>query len=304
MSPVKGEGDYSALRSDHPLNQALRLHSYGTAELGGGRRYGNMILRRSIFALTAFAALACAAAAQAQAPASPPPSDAATPGATSDPWEKLNRGVFLVSGALDIYAIRPVAVFYKRVTPRPGREGVHNIIDNLNQPVVFANQVLQLRPKRAAATFGRFAMNTGLGFGGVFDLASGAGLPSHPTNFGETLGRYGVGTGPYVFLPVAGPSSVRDATGKIVDIFLDPFTWINYGGREYFTGSRIVLGGLDARVAADPTLKYIQKTSTDPYATLRSAYQQNASFMENGGKVDVKSLPDFGPEPAAAPKPQ
>ena len=267
------------------------------------RRHGKTILRRLILALAAVSALSSATAAQAQAPVSPPPSDTG-PGATSDPWEKLNRGVFLVSGALDIFAIRPVAVFYKRVTPRPARVGVHNVIDNLNQPVVFANQVLQLRPKRAASTFGRFAMNTGLGFGGVFDLASGAGLPSRPTNFGQTLGRYGVGTGPYVFLPVAGPSSVRDATGKIVDIFLDPFTWINYGGREYFTGSRIVLGGVDARSAADPTLKYIQKTSTDPYATLRSAYQQNASFMENGGKVDVKSLPDFGPEPAAPGKPQ
>ena len=209
--------------------------------------------------------------------------------------------MFIVSGVADIAFIRPVSIFYKRVTPRPGREGVHNVIGNLNQPVIFANQVLQLRPKRAASTAGRFVMNSMLGFGGLFDVASGAGMPERATNFGQTLGRYGVGTGPYVFLPVTGPSSVRDAVGKGVDILLDPFTWIKFGGDGYFTGSRIVLGGVDARSAADKTLQTLEKSSIDPYATLRSAYQQNANFLDNGGKVDVNALPDFGPEPAATP---
>jgi phospholipid-binding lipoprotein MlaA len=144
-------------------------------------------------------------------------------------------------------------------------------------------------------------LNSTVGVGGLFDVASGAGLPERATNFGQTLGRYGVAAGPYVFLPVAGPSSVRDAAGKLVDIALDPFTWIRFGGDGYFTGSRIVLGGLDARAAADPILRDIQKTATDPYATLRSAYQQNADFLDSGGKLDVKSLPDFGPEPSAPP---
>ncbi len=262
--------------------------------------FEEMDLLRSTLALTSFLAFTLAATAHAQAPAQPAPDVASTPSAGGDPFEKVNRGVFLVSGALDIAVIRPVSVFYKRVTPRPGREGVHNIVGNLNQPVFFANQVLQLRPQRAASTFGRFVLNSTVGVGGLFDVASGAGLPEHATDFGQTLGRYGVGTGPYVFLLVAGPSSARDATGKLVDIVLDPFTWINYGGRIYFTGSRAVLGGVDARVAADPTLQYIQKNSTDPYATLRSAYRQNANFLDNGGKVDVKSLPDFAPEPVSA----
>jgi phospholipid-binding lipoprotein MlaA len=268
-------------------------------------RYEEMELLRSSLVLTGLLAFGLAVPAGAQTPPQSAPdapaSQKAMRNADGDPWEKLNRGVFLVSGALDIAVIRPVTVFYKRVTPRPGREGVHNVIDNLNQPVIFANQVLQARPRYAAATAGRFVMNSALGFGGLFDLASGAGLPERPTNFGQTLGRYGVGAGPYVFLPIAGPSSVRDSAGKLVDIALDPFTWIRFGGDGYFTGSRVVLGGLDARAAADPTLRYIQKTSTDPYATLRSAYQQNARFLDDGGKVDVKSLPDFGPEPSSAP---
>ena len=241
---------------------------------------------------------------QAQASAPPPArTEAPIVGAGNDPWEKFNRVMFIVSGLADIAVIRPVSIFYKRVTPRPGREGVHNVIGNLNQPVIFANQVLQLRPKRAASTAGRFVMNSMLGFGGLFDVASGAGMPEHATNFGQTLGRYGVGTGPYVFLPVTGPSSARDATGKLVDIFLDPFTWIHYGGSGYFNGSRAVLGGVDARSAADKTLQTLEKSSIDPYATLRSAYQQNANFLDNGGKIDVNALPDFGPEPTPSAAP-
>ena len=263
---------------------------------------------RSTLALTSLIAFGFAATAQAQAPTTPPPISApadrgAGPDlspARVDPWEKLNRGLFLVGGALDMVAIRPVSIFYKRVTPRPGREGLHNLVTNLNQPVIFVNQVLQLKPKRAAGTLGRFALNSTVGIGGVFDVASGAGLPEHVTNFGQTMGRYGVGQGPYVFLPVFGPSSVRDATGKIVDIFLDPIDWLSFRDDTYFFTARTVIGGVDARVAADPVLLYVQKTATDPYATLRSGYLQNAQSRANGGKLDVNALPDFGPEPAPA----
>jgi phospholipid-binding lipoprotein MlaA len=166
-------------------------------------------LLRSTLALTSLLTFVFAVSAQAQAPATPlhdaPPAQTAGPdlsAARVDPWEKFNRGAFLIGGALDRVAVRPGAIFYKRVTPRPGREGVHNLITNLNQPVIFVNQVLQLKPKRAAGTFGRFALNSTVGVAGVFDVASGVGLPEHVTNFGQTLGRYGVGQGPYVFLPV------------------------------------------------------------------------------------------------------
>ncbi len=268
--------------------------------------YEEKPLLRSTLALTSLIAFGFAATAQAQAPAAPLPNAPAAQTAESDlsaaradPWEKLNRGMFLVGGALDKVAIRPVSIFYKRVTPRPGREGLHNLVTNLNQPVIFVNQVLQLKPERAAGTLGRFAVNSTVGLAGVFDVASGAGLPEHATNFGQTLGRYGVGQGPYLFLPVFGPSSVRDGAGKIVDIFLDPIDWLRFRDDTYFFTARTVLGGVDARVAADPVLLYVQKTATDPYATLRSAYLQNAQSRANGGKLDVTSLPDFGPEPAA-----
>jgi phospholipid-binding lipoprotein MlaA len=263
-------------------------------------------LPRSTLALTSLIAFGFAVSAQAQAPAPPPSPPAASAAQTAgldlsparvDPWEKLNRDVFAINGTVDTLAVRPVAVFYKHVTPRPGREGLHNLVANLNQPVIFVNQVLQLKPKRAAGTLGRFALNSTVGVGGVFDVASGAGLPEHATNFGQTLGRYGVVQGPYVYLPVFGPSSVRDAAGKVVDIFLDPINWLRFRDDTYFFTARTVIGGVDARVAVDPVLVYVQKTATDPYATLRSAYLQNAASRANGGKLDVRDLPDFGPEP-------
>jgi phospholipid-binding lipoprotein MlaA len=246
-------------------------------------------------------ALALAAGAQAQT-APPPVPDApasALDPARVDPWEKTNRGLFLVGGALDVALIRPVAIFYKHATPRPAREGVHNVIANLDEPSAFINHVLQLRPAPAAGTLGRFVLNSTVGIGGLFDVASGAGLPERGTNFGRTLARYGVRRGPYVFVPVLGPSTVRDSAGGVVDIFLDPFFYIRFDGSGYFVGSRAVLAAVDARAAADPALKAITQNATDPYAALRSAYLQNARFMENGGRIDVKALPDFGPEPAA-----
>jgi phospholipid-binding lipoprotein MlaA len=255
---------------------------------------------KTVGAATAFA-LALAATAQAQT-APPPPADAAASTldpAKADPWEKTNRQFFLVGGALDVAIVRPVAIFYKRATPRPAREGVHNVISNLNEPGAFINHVLQLRPTPAAGTLGRFVLNSTVGIGGLFDVASGAGLPERETNFGQTLARYGVRRGPYVFLPVLGPSTVRDSAGRVVDIFLDPFFYIRFDGSGYFVGSREVLAAVDARAEADPALKAVTENATDPYAALRSAYLQNARFTENGGKIDVKALPDFGPEPAA-----
>ncbi len=224
-------------------------------------------------------------------------------GRGADPLEKLNRDLYLVGGALDVAAIRPAAVFYAHATPKPAREGLHNVLANLGEPVNFANRVLQLRPAPAARTFGRFALNSTFGLGGLFDVADGAGLKADDTNFGQTLARYGAPRGAYLFLPVLGPSSVRDAAGRVVDVFLDPLTWIRFRDNGYAIGARTVLNGLDARVIADPVLKEVQRTSADPYAALRAAYLQNNDFLSRGGKIDVQSLPDFGPEPAAPKKP-
>lgn len=234
-----------------------------------------------------------------QAPV-PPAAD----GGVHDPFEKANRAAFLVGGALDVALVRPVSVFYAHAAPRPAREGLGNVVANLGEPVVIVNRVLQLRPAAAAKSFGRFAVNSTFGLAGVFDVAKGAGLPASPTDFGETLGRYGAPLGPYVFVPVLGPTTLRGAVGRVADIFTDPFTYLRFTGEIGIAVGRPVITGLDDRIAADPQLKEIQKRATDPYAAIRSAFLQNAAFERNGGKVDVKDLPDFTPPPGSPPPSQ
>ena len=224
---------------------------------------------------------------------------AAAPAAGNpDPWEPVNRGLFKLNKGLDRAVIRPGAVFYHHALAHPIRDGVHNVLYNLGEPVTFINNVLQARPDRAGKTALRFVVNTTVGVGGVFDVTGVSGLPRQPSGFAETLTRYGAPQGPYIFLPLFGPSSVRDLTGRAVDVVTDPFTWINYGGRPGVQAARGVLAGADQRVRLDPVLKDVNHTATDPYATLRSAFLQSSS-VTGKSETDVKALPDFGPEPGA-----
>lgn len=223
-----------------------------------------------------------------------------------DPWEGTNRKLYKLNKGLDRAVIRPSATFYHHALTHPIREGVHNVIYNLGEPVTFINNVLQARPGKAVNTAVRFATNTTVGVLGIFDVTGGAGMAREPTGFADTLNRYGAPQGPYIYLPVFGPSSVRDLTGRIVDVVSDPFTWVSYDGQAAVQTSRGVAGGLDRRVALDEALKDIDHTATDPYATTRSAFLQ-ASSVTGETETDVKALPDFGPEPAPskpAPKPR
>lgn len=221
--------------------------------------------------------------------------------ATVDPWEGLNRGLFGLNKGIDRAVLRPTAVFYAHAVPSPARAGVHNVLYNLGEPVSVLNYVLQIRPSRAGGAALRFALNSTVGVLGVFDVADGAGLHARPTGFAQTLGRYGAGEGPYIFLPIAGPSSVRDLTGRVVDVVTDPFNFLDYRNRGTLLTARAVGGGLDSRVAADPVLRDVDRTATDPYATLRSAFLQNSNSKVHEGAVDAQALPDFGPEPGPAP---
>lgn len=256
--------------------------------------------------LTAVAALALAfiaspVLAQTAAPVAPTPSTAtATPepdAASVDPWEHTNRQFYRLNKGIDRAVIRPTSVFYHHALAHPVREGVHNVIYNLGEPVTFINDVLQIRPVKAGKTIVRFVTNSTIGILGIFDVAGSAGLPIEPNGFAHTLGRYGVPEGPYIFLPVFGPSSVRDATGRVVDVVSDPLTSIKYGARSGVQAARTAASGLDRRDAADPVLKDVERTATDPYATLRSGFLQHSSSAARRGDVDVNALPDFGPEP-------
>lgn len=225
----------------------------------------------------------------------------------ADPWEGLNRGVYKLNKGFDRAIARPVSMGYRRAFSKPVRHGVHNALYNLNEPLNTLNFALQLRPEPAARSLGRFAVNSTFGLLGVMDVAGASGIPYQETDFGLTLARWNVPSGPYLVLPVYGPSSLRDAAGKLADTVISPLNWWNYDGKLAVDSTIWVADGIDDRVAIDPLYLDVQRNSLDPYATIRSAYQQNrAAAVRGDAKEDVQALPDFDsdPAPAKAPAPK
>lgn len=211
--------------------------------------------------------------------ATPPP--ASDPAAvaefkqTNDPLEPTNRVIYAVNDGVDTVLIRPIALAYRNVVPNPVRTGVHNFLTNLTSPVLLANDMMQGKPRRAGDTLVRFVVNTTAGVGGVFDVATGMGYPYHDSDFGMTLASWGVGEGPYLFLPLFGPSNPRDATGIAVDIVMDPLTWVGQGNTVRNLGyARVGMSVLDARTAVLGDFDKLKRQALDPYATIRSVYRQ------------------------------
>jgi phospholipid-binding lipoprotein MlaA len=221
-----------------------------------------------------------------------------------DPWEPANRKLYAFNQVLDHWIIAPAAHGYARIVPRPLRAGMHNFSRNLGEPLVFVNDLLQGHVGTAASTLGRFAINSTVGLLGVFDVAAKGRIPHHDNGFGTTLGRWGVSPGPYVFLPVAGPTNVRDSLGGVVNIFLSPQYYVNnFIPRPVGLGT-LGVNGLETRLDAQQTLDTIQQTSTDPYATLRSYFMQNREATVHGATSPVE-LPDFDtPDMPSAPETQ
>jgi len=198
---------------------------------------------------------------------------------TNDPLEPANRVFYAINNGLDTVLLRPAALAYRYAVPEPVRNGLHNMLANLGSPVQFANDVLEGKPRRAGDTTMRFLINTTVGLGGIFDVAKKIGYPDHDADFGMTMALWGVPDGPFLFLPVLGPTGPRDATGFGVDIALDPFTWLgtgpNHPGWTAFKWSRYGLNAIDTRERVLDSVDSIKKTALDPYATFRSLYRQH-----------------------------
>lgn len=210
----------------------------------------------------------------------------------NDPFEIPNRFIFAFNQTLDVAIIRPAAVLYRDLVPEYVRERVHLALRNLNEPVTFANDLLQGEWKRAKDTMDRFLLNSTGGVLGFWDVATDLGHPHHSEDFGQTLAVHGVGEGPYLVLPLFGPSNARDATGKLVDHFLDPFTYIaDETGKEEWQLYRSGMEGLDFRTRNLETLDEVERDALDFYARLRSLYRQrrNAEI-----KNQVDSSADAG----------
>lgn len=202
----------------------------------------------------------------------------------ADPAERdhtpgWNRRVFAFNEGFVRWVLRPISRGYQAVTPRFLREMIHNGFDNLESPVILANDLMQLDACHAGRTLGRFALNTTLGLAGFFDVATELGIERHDTDFGETLGRYGVRSGSYFILPILGPSTARDTFGEIIDTALRPEIWL-LGGfpRLAVTGS----DGLSTYDIQAERLDALRETSVDFYAALRSAY-----LMDRDAKIET-----------------
>ena len=213
-----------------------------------------------------------------------------TPG---DPFEGFNRKVFAVNQKLDKFLFRPVAVAYRRWLPRPVRNAVHNALVNWDEPGVALNDLAQRRVSDAGKASYRFALNSTVGVLGAFDVAEKAGVPHHENGFTLTLGRYGVGSGPYLFLPIAGPSSARDLVGAGVDLVTNPLTYIHRIRSKTVEKVQTAASVLDTRARLDEDLHDIAISSTDTYATERSIYLQHVESQINGDEISLSDSPEI-----------
>jgi phospholipid-binding lipoprotein MlaA len=236
---------------------------------------------RGVFSVLGF--VACLAA----------PSAAAAQTAQSDPWEGFNREMYALHEGVDQAVLEPVARAYRAITPRPVRRGVLNFLRNLKGPVIFANDVLQGELGRAGTTVARFGVNSTVGLVGIFDPASSMGLERHDEDFGQTLAVWGVGAGPYLFVPLLGPTTVRDGAGRIIDIAFDPLTWADFDDVDRARAGRTLLAGVAARELVIETVDDIRRDSLDPYVTIRTSYGLLRDSAIQNGPADVQDLPDF-----------
>ncbi len=222
-----------------------------------------------------------------------------------DPLRAVNAESFAVTQKVDDAVIGPVARTYKNNVPSPIRRGIHNFLYNLREPIVFLNFLLQFKPGKAAETVGRFAINTTIGVAGVLDMAKRKPfhLPRRSNGFANTLGYYGVKNGPFLFLPIVGPTTIRDLLGGAVDRLIlpvgvgHPFTSTSY------TVPAGILGALDHRSEFDQTLKDLHDNSPDPYAATRSFYlnRRQAEIDHLHGRVEGDPAGMSGPPPSVVP---
>lgn len=197
------------------------------------------------------------------------------PAAPADPFEGLNRGTHRLNEELDRWVLDPITWTYRKVTPELFRASMRNFFWNLSEPTTVVNDLLQREWDDAAVSLTRLVVNSTLGVFGLFDPASSLGMPAHESDFGQTLALAGVGSGPYVVLPLVGPSTVRDGVGLAVDVVFRPSTFVvPLADQLVFTTIQGGGFGLTAREEYYDQIKILKESSIDYYSALRSAYAQ------------------------------
>ena len=223
-----------------------------------------------------------------------PPSDPAERAQfihNNDPLEPLNRKTFALNQFLDHMAFKPAAQTYVAVFPNDARTAIHHMLDNMKEPTLAFNNLLQGEFKRAGISVGRLLVNSTIGFGGMVDVMTLSGVPRQPADFGQTMYVWGIPSGPYLVLPILGPTDARDAVGSAVDSYDDPFTIVaNQQGFTELTTSRFIVGGVEERAKVLDELDDLEKNSVDFYAQMRSLWQQHRDAELRRGKA-----PDAAP---------
>lgn len=195
----------------------------------------------------------------------------------ADPWEKTNQRIYRFNTFLDSWLLRPVSVTYNAVIPGVVRQGIGNFFSNVDDINVLANDLLQLKLRDAASDSGRLLINSTVGLVGVIDVASSVGLSKNEEDFGQTFGRWGVGSGPYVVLPFFGPSSARDSVGLVLDTLFNP---IQYYEDDSVRHTVMALRYIDDRASV---LSMEGLISGDEYLFVREAYLQQREYLVNDG---------------------
>ncbi len=222
----------------------------------------------------------------------------------NDPAEPTNRAVFGVNRGLDASLLKPVATAYRDATPQFFQDRINDALDNLRSPVIFLHDVLQGELGRAATTLVRFIINSTLGLLGLNDIATDLGIEGHNEDFGQTLAVWGVPEGPYVMLPLFGPSNPRDAVGMVVDFLVDPFNiWAGNTDRDFAIFARSGTRAVDLRAIHMEALDELEKSSLDFYASIRSLYRQRrANEINNGEPSANMPAPGIGQGPSGLAK--
>lgn len=238
------------------------------------------------------AALMLGVAACATAPTDPGAKQAAEE--VNDPIEPFNRQVFQFNRGLDFWLLKPLATTYNDLVPNYGKDRIRSALDNLREPVNFANNMLQGQWERAWRNIERFAVNSTIGVAGLYNPLD---IEPAKEDFGQTLAVWGVGEGPFLMLPLVGPSNPRDAGGLLGDAVMDPFniaavtTGLNW--LSYLTGATTALDAIDTRARYLKSLDEIERTSIDYYAAIRSLYRQSRNDDIRNGKSGDSQLPKF-----------
>ena len=211
---------------------------------------------------------------------------ASNPSHRADPLENFNRGVFAFNDGVDKILLKPVAESYAAITPEPVDKGITNFFSNLNDIIVLANDLLQLKLRQAASDTGRLVLNSTVGLLGFMDVATSLGMPKHEEDFGQTLGYWGIESGPYLVLPFFGPSTLRDTIGRGVDIIFDPRVYYaNAAGEE---STNFVIGAntietIDFRSDLSETERILQAAALDHYSYIRDAYLARRQYLVYDG---------------------